>query len=57
MTAWFRSAACAAAAAIVLCPATPRAGAFQSKDVVETAIAAGSFKTLVSAIQAAGWSR
>ena len=54
MTAWFRSAACAAAAATVLCSAMPRAGAAQGKDVVETAIAAGSFKTLVSAIQAAG---
>lgn len=35
----------------VLCPAP--AGA-QSKDIVDTAIAAGSFKSLVAAVQAAG---
>jgi len=35
----------------VLCPAPAAA---QSKDIVDTAIAAGSFKSLVAAVQAAG---
>lgn len=43
----------AAAAALAL-GAAPAARADEAKDVVETALAAGSFKTLASALQAAG---
>jgi len=42
-----------AAAAAVLATAAPVARA-QSKDIVDTAVGAGSFKTLVAALQAAG---
>lgn len=41
----------AAVALAVLCPAPAAA---QAKDIVDTAIAAGSFKSLVAAVQAAG---
>jgi uncharacterized surface protein with fasciclin (FAS1) repeats len=47
----FRIAAVFAATLTVALAAAPRP---QQKDVVDTAIAAGSFKTLVAAIQAAG---
>ena len=42
----------AAAVAVLAAPAAVRAG--QSKDIVDTAVAAGSFKTLATALQAAG---
>lgn len=42
----------AAAVAVLAAPATVRAG--ESKDIVETAVAAGNFKTLASALTAAG---
>ena len=42
---------CAVAA---LAFAAPRASAAQSKDIVDTAVSAGSFKTLVAAVKAAG---
>jgi uncharacterized surface protein with fasciclin (FAS1) repeats len=42
----------AAAVAVLAAPAAVRAG--QGKDIVDTAVAAGSFKTLASALQAAG---
>lgn len=43
------------AAALVAFGRTPvAAGSPQAKDIVDTAIAAGSFKTLVAAVQAAG---
>ena len=38
----------------VLIPPAPPAPAPAPKDIVDTAIAAGSFKTLVTAVQAAG---
>ncbi len=55
MTSPLRRSLIAAAFALAVCfSAVPRAAAPpQSKDVVDTAIAAGSFKTLVAAIQAA----
>ena len=43
----------AVAAAVAILPATGRAQA-PTKNIVETAVAAGSFKTLVAAVQAAG---
>lgn len=45
--------AAVAIAALVL-PATLRAGDHGQKDIVDTAVAAGSFKTLAAALQAAG---
>lgn len=42
----------AAAVAVLAAPATVRAG--ESKDIVDTAVAAGNFKTLASALTAAG---
>jgi uncharacterized surface protein with fasciclin (FAS1) repeats len=45
--------AAAALAALVL-PAPLRADSHATQDIVDTAVAAGSFKTLVSALQAAG---
>jgi uncharacterized surface protein with fasciclin (FAS1) repeats len=42
----------AAAVAVLATPAALRAG--ESKDIVDTAVAAGNFKTLASALQAAG---
>ena len=55
MNAPLRRSVIVAAFALALCfGATPRAAApLQSRDIVDTAIAAGSFKTLVAAIQAA----
>jgi len=46
----------AAAAALLIVTTTPlaRAQSMGSKDIVETAVAAGSFKTLTAALQAAG---
>jgi uncharacterized surface protein with fasciclin (FAS1) repeats len=44
----------AAAVAALTLPATLQAGDHGSKDIVDTAVAAGSFKTLASALQAAG---
>ncbi len=41
-----------AAALVILVPASPRAQG--TKDLVDVAVAAGSFKTLVAAVQAAG---
>jgi uncharacterized surface protein with fasciclin (FAS1) repeats len=43
-----------AAAALVAAPLALGAGLAQAKDIVETAQSAGSFKTLVAAIEAAG---
>ncbi len=43
----------AAALAVVVAPAAVRAGS-HSKDIVDTAVAAGSFKTLATALEAAG---
>ena len=42
----------AAAVAVLAAPAAVRAG--ESKDIVDTAVAAGNFKTLASALTAAG---
>ena len=42
----------AAAVAVLAAPASLRAG--ESKDIVDTAVAAGNFKTLASALTAAG---
>lgn len=47
-----RVAVAAAMAALVLVPV--RRAEAQTKDIVETAVAAGNFKTLVTALQAAG---
>ena len=44
--------AVAVAAALMVVPATPAAA--QGKDIVDTAVAAGSFKTLAKALEAAG---
>ena len=44
----------AAALAALAVPAPLRADSHATKDIVDTAVAAGSFKTLVSALQAAG---
>ena len=44
----------AAAVAALTLPATLRADNHGSKDIVDTAVAAGSFKTLAAALQAAG---
>jgi len=44
----------AAVVAALVLPATLRASDHGSKDIVDTAIAAGSFKTLATALQAAG---
>jgi len=44
----------AAALAALALPAPLRADSHATKDIVDTAVAAGSFKTLVSALQAAG---
>lgn len=44
----------AAVVAALVLPATLRASDHASKDIVDTAIAAGSFKTLATALQAAG---
>ena len=54
MTAWLRSTLLVATVITALVPSSPAAAPQAPKDVVDTAIAAGSFKTLVSAIQAAG---
>jgi uncharacterized surface protein with fasciclin (FAS1) repeats len=48
----FRTAA--ALAALVALPALPALAADAKKDIVDTAVAAGSFKTLATALQAAG---
>ena len=45
---------CAAAVAALTIPATLQAGSNASTDIVDTAIAAGNFKTLATALQAAG---
>jgi uncharacterized surface protein with fasciclin (FAS1) repeats len=50
--AWFRS--LAATAAVSLAAAGALAGTAPKKDIVDTAIAAGSFNTLATALQAAG---
>jgi len=42
----------AAALAVIVAPAVAQAGS--NKDIVDTAVAAGSFKTLAAALQAAG---
>ncbi len=44
----------AAAAVVAVAPALASAQAPATKDIVETAVAAGSFKTLATALQAAG---
>jgi uncharacterized surface protein with fasciclin (FAS1) repeats len=44
----------AAALAALTLPAPLRADSHETKDIVDTAIAAGNFKTLASALQAAG---
>jgi uncharacterized surface protein with fasciclin (FAS1) repeats len=49
-----RSFLAAAALAALVLPATLRADQHGTKDIVDTAVAAGSFKTLASALQAAG---
>ena len=41
-------------AAVALLIPTLHAANAQTKDIVDTAVAAGSFKTLVAAVQAAG---
>jgi uncharacterized surface protein with fasciclin (FAS1) repeats len=46
--------ALAAAAAVTLALLCPAPAAAQAKDIVDTAVAAGSFKSLVAAVQAAG---
>ena len=43
-----------AAVALTLAPFTAAPAAAQTKDIVDTAVAAGSFKTLAAALQAAG---
>ena len=54
MTRPFRSATLVLAAALVIFGRSPvSAVSSQAKDIVDTAIAAGSFKTLVAAVQAA----
>jgi uncharacterized surface protein with fasciclin (FAS1) repeats len=45
---------CAAAVAALTIPATLQAGSNAPTDIVDTAIAAGNFKTLATALQAAG---
>lgn len=55
MTRLFRIAALVLVAALIALGRAPvSAGSPQAKDIVDTAIAAGSFKTLVAAVQAAG---
>jgi uncharacterized surface protein with fasciclin (FAS1) repeats len=49
-----RALVAAAAVAALTLPATLRAGDHARKDIVDTAVAAGSFKTLAAALQAAG---
>jgi uncharacterized surface protein with fasciclin (FAS1) repeats len=44
----------AAALAVACAPAALNAGTHAHKDIVDTAVAAGSFKTLAAALQAAG---
>lgn len=44
----------AAAVALVIPVAAANAGDYNQKDIVDTAVAAGSFKTLATALQAAG---
>ncbi len=44
----------AAALAVAIVPGALKAGTHAHKDIVETAVAAGSFKTLATALQAAG---
>jgi uncharacterized surface protein with fasciclin (FAS1) repeats len=44
----------AVAAAVALALLCPTPAAAQAKDIVDTAVAAGSFKSLVAAVQAAG---
>jgi uncharacterized surface protein with fasciclin (FAS1) repeats len=44
----------AAATTLVATPIALQAGHHEKKDIVETAVAAGSFKTLAAALQAAG---
>lgn len=53
MTRFFRLATVAVAAALVISRGSVSADNPQVKDIVDTAIAAGSFKTLVAAVQAA----
>ena len=43
-----------AAVALTVAPMTAAPAAAQTKDIVDTAVAAGSFKTLAAALQAAG---
>ncbi len=43
-----------AAAALTVAPITAAPAAAQTKDIVDTAVAAGSFKTLAAALKAAG---
>ena len=52
MTRFLATLTCAALLAITVLAPAPAAA--QSKDIVDTAIAAGSFKSLVAAVQAAG---
>jgi uncharacterized surface protein with fasciclin (FAS1) repeats len=47
-------AAAVIAVALALSMCSPAPAAAQSKDIVDTAVAAGSFKSLVAAVQAAG---
>lgn len=56
MTFWKSAASLAAAAAIAVSPAFAdhHKSADKAADIVETAIAAGSFNTLIAAVQAAG---
>jgi uncharacterized surface protein with fasciclin (FAS1) repeats len=49
-----RSLLAAVAVAALTLPATLRADSHGAKDIVDTAVAAGSFKTLATALQAAG---
>ena len=49
-----RSFLAAAALAALVLPATLRADHHGTKDIVDTAVAAGDFKTLATALQAAG---
>jgi len=44
----------AAALAVAIAPAAARADHHATKDIVDTAVAAGNFKTLATALQAAG---
>jgi len=52
--AFLRSAVLALAVALTASPAAIAGGASAKKDIVDTAVAAGEFKTLVAAVKAAG---